>query len=156
MPDLHPLLFGAATDPVDITKGELFRAQSQRVTKQRVLTTVTDNTITIENVTTGAFYDGRGFTSDTPVVLAMRLADSGSDVLDTHRHALYEFFLRPNPGGKVGPGDIIEAHVRIRFLSVTIIRIRYLDPRDFPLADRRFPRRRKIPFTAVQDARRTK
>lgn len=151
MADLHPLLFGSATDPVDITKEESFRVVAQRVTSHRFLPAISEVSITIENVTTGLFFTRHGFDSRVPKVLKM----SSLGTLNKHQFSVYEFLLPPTPT-LAKPGDLIEAHVKVASLSVEIFRIRYIEPREFPLADRRFPRRRKIPFTAVQDARRIK
>ena len=147
--ELPALLFGSATDPVDITKGDAFRVQAALIMPLpfRVLAG-TKVTITIENVATGLFYDGNGFHGTAPTQIRMESLGYANN----HYFGLHEWKLPPTPGG-AGVGDIIEAHMFVAKLSVTIARIRFVAPADFPHAKRRFPRRRKIPFTAVPSAR---
>lgn len=145
MPDLPVLLFGSATDPVKITHAEHLRMQAARIfPKAARLTDGVKATVTIENVSTGSFFDGVGFTSASPTVLEMKSLGFEHD----HFAGLYEYILPATPAG-ASIGDLIEAHLRAGELVRAIRRIRYVAPSDQPLAGRRFPRRRHIPFTAV-------
>lgn len=145
MADLPVLLFGSATDPVKITQRERLRMQAARIfPKAAQLTGGVKASATIENVATGLFFDGVGFTSASPVVLEMKSLGFAHD----HYAGLYEYVLPATPAG-AEIDDLIEAHLRAGELVRAIRRIRYVAPSDQPHAKRRFPRRRHIPFTAV-------
>ena len=145
MPDLPVLLFGSATDPVKITQSERLRMQAARIFPRAAqLTGGVKATATIENVSTGLFFDGVGFTVASPRILEMQSLGFAND----HHAGVDEYALPATPAG-AAIGDLIEAHLRAGELVRAIRRIRYVAPSDQPHAKRRFPRRRQIPFTAV-------
>ena len=148
MTDLPLLLVGFDSDPVIASAGANIRIQALSLPSMSIEGMTV--TITLENLTTGLYYDRGGFTSAVPVEFDMTelLASAGGD----HYRGLHEFHV---PLGGVANGDIIEwatkaaEFVRARGRFVVIGPENPQSP-DFPLADRRFPIRRLIPRTVVQ------